>query len=504
MRRDRSTVRLAWLSSDVRTTFPRVVAGRSASHTFAKRICHCSEFYDRPTLTRRQRTARQGARAPHAGRRRGGNDRRDRGLHRRRRSGLPRGAGADAPERAALRTAGPRLRLPELRHPLPRERGHGGRRTSGGGPDSRAGAGRRHSADGEAAGSRAARQTIDDRRPVPRPGQPHARPRHHARPTTCVDLVSSRLVIEDRGLAPASVSWGPRIGITVGVEKPWRCWITGHPAVSRSESFGRRSNVRLVRTVRPVTPIQDATMNRRTSERERLERSERERLERSRTTRTTRTIRTNNGTDTSQESVGSPHGPAAADRADAALHRPAPRARGDEPAGVRRAAAARLEGGPPRSHVRHGRSHRPDAGAEAPVSRRDRRGHDRVARANCRDFGVRLAGPGRRPAGDRPRDRSGARAHAAGDDDRLRRQPHLHAWRVRLGGVRHRHLAGARRARVAVPGAGAAQGAAHPRDRATCSPASTPRTSSSKSSSASASAAAPATPTSTPATPSIA
>ena len=49
-----------------------------------------------------------------------------------------------------------------------------------------------------------------------------------------VDLVSSPVVIEDRGHAPANVSWGPRIGITVGVEKPWRCWITGHPAVSGS------------------------------------------------------------------------------------------------------------------------------------------------------------------------------------------------------------------------------------------------------------------------------
>ena len=46
------------------------------------------------------------------------------------------------------------------------------------------------------------------------------------------DLVSSRLVIEDRGRVPEAVSWGPRVGITVGVDKPWRCWITGHPAVS--------------------------------------------------------------------------------------------------------------------------------------------------------------------------------------------------------------------------------------------------------------------------------
>jgi DNA-3-methyladenine glycosylase len=46
------------------------------------------------------------------------------------------------------------------------------------------------------------------------------------------DLTSGRLSIEDRGLGIASVSWGARIGIRVGVEKPWRCWATGHPAVS--------------------------------------------------------------------------------------------------------------------------------------------------------------------------------------------------------------------------------------------------------------------------------
>ncbi len=47
-----------------------------------------------------------------------------------------------------------------------------------------------------------------------------------------LDLVSGRLVIEDRGVAIGPVSWGPRIGIRVGVEKRWRCWIAGHPAVS--------------------------------------------------------------------------------------------------------------------------------------------------------------------------------------------------------------------------------------------------------------------------------
>ena len=51
-------------------------------------------------------------------------------------------------------------------------------------------------------------------------------------PNEWVDLVSGRLVIEDRGVAIGPVSWGPRIGIRVGVEKRWRCWIAGHPAVS--------------------------------------------------------------------------------------------------------------------------------------------------------------------------------------------------------------------------------------------------------------------------------
>ena len=45
----------------------------------------------------------------------------------------------------------------------------------------------------------------------------------------------------------------------------------------------------------------------------------------------------------------------------------------------------------------------------------------------------------RRPAGHRPRHRPGAGHHAAGHDDRLRRQPHGHARRVRGAGVRHRH-----------------------------------------------------------------
>ena len=51
-----------------------------------------------------------------------------------------------------------------------------------------------------------------------------------------LNLTSSRLWIEDRRLAPGRLSWGTRIGITRGADRPWRCWATGHASVS-----GRRT-----------------------------------------------------------------------------------------------------------------------------------------------------------------------------------------------------------------------------------------------------------------------
>ena len=123
---------------------------------------------------------------------------------------------------------------------------------------------------------------------------------------------------------------------------------------------------------------------------------------------------------------------------------------------------------------------------------------------NCREAGVPLLDLNSGVAGHRARHRARARPDAAGHDDCLRRQPHVDARRVRRGRVRHRHVAGARRARVAVPGARSAEGPAHRRVGTAGARASTRRTSSSRSSGASASTAASATPTSTPATPSSA
>jgi DNA-3-methyladenine glycosylase len=46
------------------------------------------------------------------------------------------------------------------------------------------------------------------------------------------DLSRAPLWIEDRGLSPGTTTWTPRIGIRVGVERPWRCSLVGHPSVS--------------------------------------------------------------------------------------------------------------------------------------------------------------------------------------------------------------------------------------------------------------------------------
>jgi DNA-3-methyladenine glycosylase len=55
-----------------------------------------------------------------------------------------------------------------------------------------------------------------------------------------LDLCGDRLFVEDQGLAAAAVQWGPRIGIRVGTERPWRVWADGNPAVSGARSARQR------------------------------------------------------------------------------------------------------------------------------------------------------------------------------------------------------------------------------------------------------------------------
>jgi DNA-3-methyladenine glycosylase len=47
-----------------------------------------------------------------------------------------------------------------------------------------------------------------------------------------LDLTSSSLRIEDRGMPPRDVAWSRRIGIRVGTYVDWRCYAAGSAAVS--------------------------------------------------------------------------------------------------------------------------------------------------------------------------------------------------------------------------------------------------------------------------------
>ena len=53
-----------------------------------------------------------------------------------------------------------------------------------------------------------------------------------------VDLLGERLYVEKRRRV-GEIAWGPRIGIRVGTETPWRAWIAGHPAVSATQKAVR-------------------------------------------------------------------------------------------------------------------------------------------------------------------------------------------------------------------------------------------------------------------------
>src|SRR6476620_11237662 len=53
-----------------------------------------------------------------------------------------------------------------------------------------------------------------------------------------LDLSTSKLTIEDRGLSVGAIATGPRIGIRVAVEKPWRFFVEGHRSVSAHRRRG--------------------------------------------------------------------------------------------------------------------------------------------------------------------------------------------------------------------------------------------------------------------------
>jgi DNA-3-methyladenine glycosylase len=57
-----------------------------------------------------------------------------------------------------------------------------------------------------------------------------------------IDLLGDQLYIEDRGRQISGVSWSPRIGITVGTERHWRCFADGHISVSgKTNSLPQRT-----------------------------------------------------------------------------------------------------------------------------------------------------------------------------------------------------------------------------------------------------------------------
>jgi DNA-3-methyladenine glycosylase len=47
-----------------------------------------------------------------------------------------------------------------------------------------------------------------------------------------LNLEGDRLYLEDRGRPTGDIAWSPRIGISVGTEHHWRCYVVGSRAVS--------------------------------------------------------------------------------------------------------------------------------------------------------------------------------------------------------------------------------------------------------------------------------
>ena len=180
--------------------------------------------------------------------------------------------------------------------------------------------------------------------------------------------------------------------------------------------------------------------------------------------------------DPGREGVGPPRRPLRPRRARPALHRPAPRARGDLAAGVRRASPERPHGAPPRPHRRHRGPQRPDRAHRSADRRPDLAHADRGVATQLRRVRHPPFRDGRARAGHRARDRPRAGPHAAGHDRGVRRQPHLDPRRVRCARLRHRHERGRARARDADAPPDAARTGWRSPSTASCPRARPPRT----------------------------
>ena len=55
------------------------------------------------------------------------------------------------------------------------------------------------------------------------------------------DLTRGPLIIEDRGIRAGKLAWSPRIGIRVGIDRRWRCYVEGNACVSGTRFFSAGS-----------------------------------------------------------------------------------------------------------------------------------------------------------------------------------------------------------------------------------------------------------------------
>ena len=58
-----------------------------------------------------------------------------------------------------------------------------------------------------------------------------------------LDLTDSHLFVQDSGLVVGDIAWGPRIGIRVGTDRPWRAWTRGNPSVSAPRETPRSARI---------------------------------------------------------------------------------------------------------------------------------------------------------------------------------------------------------------------------------------------------------------------